>query len=145
MRDWLLLQALGRYGDFGLLAMRTTIGAFLVWGVWDNITDATAMNSFVLFLKNFQFPNPELLARVSVAVQFVVGLGFVLGLFTRWAGIFCAVNFGVALAMVDRLAGMRAAFPSICLIVIGGYLALRGAGFYGIDTWLERRGQDRER
>jgi putative oxidoreductase len=143
MRDWLLLQTLDRYGDFGLLALRTTIGAFLIWGVWDNITDAAAMNSFVLFLRNFRFPQPELLARVSVWAQFLVGIGFMFGVLTRWAGIICAVNFGVALTMVDRLGGMRSAFPSICLIVIGCYLALVGAGYYAIDTWLERRGQAR--
>ena len=69
-------------------------------------------------------------------LQLAIGLGFVLGLFTRWAGILCALIFAVAIAMVDRFGGMRGIFPSGCLVVIGLYLATYGAGrFSSIRPW----------
>lgn len=79
------------------------------------------------------------MAPLSVWAQFLVGVGFVLGLLTRWAGLLCAVNFTVALVMVDAAGGIRAAFPSTCLVLIGLLLASHGAGRWSVDHWLQRR------
>ena len=138
MLDLIFLSPLRRYSDLALLALRLAIGAFLVWGVWDNITSAERMTEFTAFLAKFHFPAPELLAPLSVGAQFSVGLAFALGLFTRWAGVICAVNFIIAIAMVDRFGGIRASFPAACLVLIGLYLACHGAGRYGLDRMFER-------
>jgi putative oxidoreductase len=139
MRDALLLPSLQRYADASLLLMRVAVGSFLVWGVWDNISSSDHMQEFVNFLAKFGFPAPAFMARLSVWVQFVIGILFVLGGLTRWAGILCAVNFAVAIAMVDRFAGVRGAFASACLILIGLYLATRGAGRFSLDQRLLTR------
>ena len=97
------------------------------------------MDEFVAFLTKFNFPAPELMARVSVWAQFFVGISFTTGLLTRWAGLICAVNFIVAIAMVDRFGGLRGAFASLCLVLIGLYLATYGAGRISVDAILERR------
>ncbi len=138
MTDFLLLTGLKRHADAGLLLLRAGVGAFLVWGVWDNVVDATHMQTFVAFLARYGFPLPELMARLSVWAQFAVGLAFVTGTLTRWAGIVCAINFVVAIVMVDRHGGIRAMFPAACLVMIGVYLALAGAGRYALDARLER-------
>lgn len=138
MLNLVFLTPLRRYSDFGLLLLRLMVGAFLVWGVWDNITSPTHMQEFVDFLRKFRFPAPEFMAPLSVLAQFTVGMAFITGLFTRWAGLVCAVNFVVAIAMVDRLGGIRASFPSACLVGIGLYLALNGAGRFGLDQVFER-------
>lgn len=137
MRKILFLSSTQRFGDFALLLLRVFVGLFLIWGVWDNITDAARMREFVEFLRKFRFPTPELLAPLSVYVQFLVGLAFIAGLFTRWAGILCAINFVVAIAMVDRFGGMRGVFPSGCLVLIGLYLATYGAGRFSLDAALK--------
>ena len=137
MRKWLLLNSAQRFSDFALLLMRVFVGLFLIFGVWDNITDAARMQEFVAFLGKHGFPSPKVLAPVSVYLQFVIGLGFVLGLFTRWAGIFCVLHFAVAIWMVDRHLGMRGTFPSGCLVVIGLYLATYGAGRFSVDSVLK--------
>jgi putative oxidoreductase len=137
MRKLLFLSFAQRFGDFALLLLRLFVGLFLIWGVWDNITDASRMNEFVEFMRKFKFMRPELLAPLSVYVQFLVGLAFVLGLFTRWAGVLCAINFAVAIAMVDRFGGMRGVFPSGCLVLIGLYLATYGAGRFSADAALK--------
>lgn len=137
MRKFVYLSGAQGGGDFALLLLRLFVGLFLVWGVWDNITESARMAEFVEFLRKFKFPSPELLAPLSVYVQFVVGLAFVLGLFTRWAGVLCIVNFVVAIAMVDRFGGMRAVFPSGCLVFLGLYLATYGAGRFSLDSMLK--------
>jgi putative oxidoreductase len=137
MRKFLYLSGAQRFGDFALLLMRLFVGLFLIWGVWDNITEASRMQEFVEFLRQHGFPSPRLLAPVSVYLQFVIGVAFVLGLFTRWAGILCIIHFAVAIAMVDRFGGMRGVFPSGCLIAIGLYLATHGAGRFSLDASLK--------
>ncbi len=68
-----------------------------------------------------------------------------LGLFTRWAGILCVINFLVAIVMVDRFEGMRDSFPSACLVVIGLYLATHGAGRFSVDSALKANDAPRPR
>jgi putative oxidoreductase len=136
MSDILLLASLRRFSDLGLLALRIFVGMFLVWGVWDNVASAAHMNNFVRFLAKFDFPIPQVLAPLSVWTQLLVGVCFIVGLLTRWAGVICAINFLVAIIMVDRFSGIRGAFPSACLVMVGAYLALYGSGRFGIDTLL---------
>jgi putative oxidoreductase len=136
MRKLAFLNSAQRLGDLALLLLRLFVGLFLIWGVWDNVTSAERMHEFVEFLRKFKFSSPEILARVSVYAQLLVGIGFVLGLFTRWAGIVCAINFIIAIAMVDRFGGMRGVFPSGCLVAIGLYLATHGAGRFSVDEAL---------
>ena len=133
------LSFLARYADATLLLLRAVIGSFLIWGVWDNITSAAKMDEFVAFLRQFHFPAPDLMARVSVWAQFLVGVAFILGFVTRWAGLICSINFIVAILMVDRFGGLRSAFPALCLVLLGLYLATYGAGKISVDAWRERR------
>jgi putative oxidoreductase len=137
MRKFLYLSNAQRFADFALLLMRVFVGLFLIWGVWDNITDTARMQEFVEFLRKHGFPSPRVLAPLSVYAQLAIGVAFILGLFTRWAGILCVINFVVAIAMVDRFGGMRGIFPSGCLVAIGLYLATHGAGRFSFDTALK--------
>lgn len=143
LRDWALEgERVGRWPlaePLALLALRLLIGAFLVWGVWDNIIDPERMAEFEAFLKGHGFVFPALMAPLSVWAQFLCGAAFALGLLTRWAGLTCAFNFTVALAMVDAKLGVRAAFPSAFLIGWGLYLLARGAGRFGLDALIFRR------
>ena len=135
----LLLAPLRRFEDAALLLMRLVTGAFLVWGVQDNLFSAERMLEFEQFLAKFGFAAPAFMARLSVWAQFLVGIAFIAGFPTRWAGIVCAINFIVAIVMVDAQGGIRASFPSACLVVIGLYLACRGAGRISVDHVLEQR------
>lgn len=125
---------LAGYSDAALLLARLVVGAFLMWGVWDNIESAARMAEFARFLGGHGFPEPRWLAPVSVWTQFACGVGFVLGLATRWLGLLCAVHFAVALAMVDARLGIRAAYPAASLILFGLLFASLGAGRYAIDA-----------
>ena len=139
MNRLITLPHLAAGTDLAFLALRLGVGAFLVWGVWDNITSAEHMATFVAFLRQFGFPMPELLAPFDVWLQFAIGVLFILGLATRWAGLACALNFVVAIVMVDHLQGWRGSFGSQCLVLIGLVLATHGPGRFSVDRVLERR------
>jgi len=131
--------AWARRGDVALLVARAAIGAFLIWGVWDNIVSPARMGEFRAFLASHGIPLPAIAAPLSVWAQFGCGLAFVLGLGTRWAGLLCAVNFAVAVVFVDAKLGLRGAFPATCLILFGMLFATIGAGRFSIDAILDRR------
>ena len=134
MRTFLFLGSAQRFSDFALLLLRVFVGLFLIWSAWDSITSTERMHGFAAFLAEHKFPNPEILAPLSAYLRFAMGVGFILGLFTRWAGIFCVVHFVIAIALVDRFDGMRGIFPSGSLVVMGLYLATHGAGRFSIDA-----------
>jgi putative oxidoreductase len=138
-KDLLFLPVLARFSDVALLALRLVVGAFLIYGVWDNIISAERMAEFVGFLTKFGFPAPEFMAPLSVWAQFLCGVAFILGLATRWAGLICAFHFVVAIAMVDRHAGIRGSFPAAALVMIGLYLAAHGPGWFSLDRLLQDR------
>lgn len=135
MKGLLILEKWSAAEDIVLLAFRLFVGAFLIWGVWDNIVSAERMREFSAFLEARGFAYPQVLARVSVWAQFGCGAGFVLGLLTRLCGIVCGMNFIVAVVMVDAEGGFRQAFPAAMLVMFGLYLAARGAGRYSLDAF----------
>lgn len=136
MRKFAYLSSAQPFADGALLLMRVFVGLFLIWAVWENVTSAGHMEQYVNFLAQQGFPAQRLLAPFSIYLQVAIGVAFVLGLLTRWAGLLCAIHFAIAIAMVDHHGGMRGVFPSGCLVVIGLYLATRGAGRFSFDEAL---------
>jgi len=136
MRKLMFLSSAQGFGDFALLLLRVFVGIFLIWNVWENVIDGERMHKFAEFLAQHKFPSPQFMAPLSVYLQLAIGAGFILGVFTRWAGIFCVIHFAIAIATVDHAGGMRGIFPSGCLVLIGLYLATHGAGRFSIDAGL---------
>ena len=135
----LMLSGNARHADLGLLLLRLCTGAFLIYQSHDNVFSAARMDEFVKFLVQFNFPVPELMAPLSVYAQFVAGVGFVLGLFTRWLGLITMVNFIVACWMVHWSQDFAGWWPALILVVLGLYFGLRGGGRFAIDALIERR------
>jgi putative oxidoreductase len=143
MRDLLFLPRLRRHEDLGLLLLRAVTGAFLVYQSHDNVLSAARMVEFEKFLAHFHFVYPELMAPLSVYAQFAAGIAFILGLFTRWAGLLMAFNFVVAVWMVHWNDPVPGIWPAAILIFLGLYFAVRGSGRYGLDAALEGRARRR--
>ena len=111
MRKLVYLPSAQRFADVALLLLRLFIGLFLIWGVWDNVTSGERMQEFVEFLRTHGFIAPQVLAPVSVYLQLGIGVAFMLGMFTRWAGLICAIHFAIAICH-GRLPGRHAGhFP----------------------------------
>ncbi|GAA4721289.1 DoxX family protein [Sphingomonas lutea] len=138
-RDFLFLPRNARFADLGLLLLRVVTGAFLIYQSHDNVFSAARMDEFVKFLTAFGFPAPEMMAPLSVYAQFGAGIAFILGLFTRWAGLITAFNFIVAVYMVHFADPVPKIWPAAILIFLGLYFGLRGSGRYGLDPMLEGR------
>lgn len=139
MRDLLLLAPLARFADLGLLLLRWVTGAFLIYQSHDNIISAERMQVFVDFCRQFGIPYPELMAPLSVYWQFAAGVGFILGLLTRWLGLITTFNFIVACWFVHWNQGFPGWWPALVLVFLGLYFGTRGAGRYSLDRMIERR------
>lgn len=138
--DLLLLTRLRSLDRLALAALRVFVGAFMIYGVWDNIVDPARMTEFVGFLTSIKCPMPELAAPLSVWAQFIVGVLLIPGLMTRWAGLVLAFNFIVAVLLLGPTgATFRDLFPPAILIFVGAVFATAGAGMLSVDDTLERR------
>lgn len=115
------------------LMLRIFLGAFLIWGVWDNIISSDRMKEFEVFLEKFNFLYPALMAPLSVWVQFSIGISFVTGFMVRWFSLMCIFNFIVAVVMVDSASGIRGSFPSAMIIFVSIVFLTKGAGRYSFD------------
>ena len=138
-REFFFLPGNARFADLGLLLLRCATGAFLIYQSHDNIFSAARMDEFVKFLARFGFWAPELMAPLSVYAQFAAGIAFILGIFTRWAGLITAFNFIVAVYMVHWNDPVPGIWPAAILVFLGLYFGLRGSGRYGLDALFERR------
>ena len=138
MKNLLFLPGNARHADLGLLLLRCATGAFLVYQSQDNIFSAARMAEFEKFLAQFGFVYPELMAPLSVYAQFIAGICFIAGLFTRWAGLITAFNFCVAVYMVHWNDPVPGIWPAAILIFLGLYFGLRGSGRYGLDSLFEK-------
>jgi putative oxidoreductase len=136
--DLLLLAPLARMGDLGLLLLRCVTGGFLIHQSQDNVFSAARMDEFEKFMVQFGFPSPELLAPLSVWCQFIAGIGFVLGLLTRWLGLITAFNFCVAVWMVHWTQDFAGWWPALILVFLGLLFATLGPGRYALDERIAR-------
>jgi putative oxidoreductase len=138
MKNFLFLPGNARHADLGLLLLRCATGAFLIFQSHDNVFSAARMAEFEKFLTQFGFAYPELMAPLSVYAQFIAGACFILGLFTRWAGLITAFNFCVAVYMVHWNDPVPGIWPAAILVFLGLYFGLRGSGRYGLDAAFDK-------
>lgn len=119
--------------DAGLLVLRVVAGGHLVVMTQDNVFSWTRMLEFRDFLAQFGFAWPLACALLSVAGQFIGGGLLVAGLWTRVAALVVAINFVVAIVMVDGRQPYPAAFPALMLVAAAICLACTGAGRWSLD------------
>jgi len=139
MTERLQLTALANGTDFALLYMRVLTGAFLIHGVWDNVTDSARMAEFASFLAANGFPQPTVTAPFSVYAQLLAGLLLIPGLLTRIAGLIILATFVIGYAMVHWEQSFRDGWPALALVAIGLLVATMGGGRYSIDRLWARK------
>jgi putative oxidoreductase len=124
---------LDRYREHGMFFVRLIVGFHLVYGTVDNITSWARMLEFRDFLANQGTPFPLLAANLSAWAQFLCGLLFLIGLFTRPAALVMIINFIAALLIAHRTGGYPPAALAWIMLFTSIALLLHGPGRLSID------------
>ncbi|MBA3318411.1 MAG: DoxX family protein [Gemmatimonadales bacterium] len=121
--------------DFGAFFIRLAVGVRLIYGTADNVFSRERMTEFEQFLSAHGTPLASVGAPLSVYLQFVCGILFILGLGTRPAGALIAVNFVAALLIAHRTTGFLDTWPALMMLAAGLFFLFNGAGRPSIDAW----------
>lgn len=121
--------------SLAILILRIVFSARLIYGVIDNIISWERMLEFSAFLEANGFPLPLTSAIISVYLQFLAGLCWLIGYQVKWASIIMCGNFTIALIGVhlshgDTYLNMA---PAIHLLAISIFFALTHPGKYALD------------
>ncbi len=119
-----------------LLLLRLAFGFRLIWGTWDNIISYDRMLEFRDFLDQNGFPLPLVSAILSVYLQFISGISWIIGFKVKIFSIVMILNFLVALIGVHIGDTYQNSFPAIHMLVISVFLAVTGPGKLSVDDRL---------
>ena len=129
-----------RRANLGLLILRVVVGGHLVWMTQDNVRSWPRLLEFRDFLAQHGFAFPLACALLSVAGQFIGGGLLAVGLYTRVAALVVAINFVVAIWMVDGKQAYPAAFPALALVAAALCLMFTGPGRWSLDRLWRKAG-----
>lgn len=127
------LESTSKYSDIGLFLVRLAFGFRLMYGTQDNILSWDRMLEFEEFLAANGFPIPLVSAVVSVYLQFIAGLAWIVGFKVRLFALLMILNFSIALLMVHVGDTYLSAAPAIHLLIVSVLLLTIGGGKYGFD------------
>ena len=97
----------------------------------DRVTDNIA---------RYGLPAPQVFAFLAAVGKFVGGLALLIGLFTRWLGLFYAIEFAIAFVWVKlRMQSWAAGNLDMMLFAASLLFLLAGPGRAAVDAlWLEK-------
>ena len=125
--------------EYGTVFLRLLIGAFVIYGVADNIFSWTHMVQFEKFLAARGVPYPLFSAHLSAYAQLICGLSILFGAFVRLTSIVFIINFIAAIVIAHLGHSFQVMFPALMMIAAGLFFLFHGAGPLSVDAWLERR------
>lgn len=129
-----------RFKSVSLLLIRLAFGFRLIYGTIDNVISWEQMLEFESFLQANGFPLPLVSAILSVYLQFLAGICWIMGFQVRIASMVMCGNFLVALMGVHLVNGdtYLALAPALHLLVIALLLWALGPGKISLDHRLGR-------
>jgi putative oxidoreductase len=124
-----MAKAASRNKDLGILLIRIAIGLVFVAHGWDKVSDlsgtATAMSGLGI---------PAVLAYAVSFAEFLGGIAFVAGLWTRWVGVLLAVVMAIAIALVKIKLGYVGGYEYELTLLLGSLgIALTGSGAFSVE------------
>lgn len=135
MRTFLFdFDFLNRRREFGAFFIRLVVGAHLVYGTQDNVFSWDRMLEFREFLAERGVPFALFSAHLSVYAQFICGVLYLLGAFTRPAAAVMIINFIAALFIAHRDLAYQPMFPALVMLCGSLFLFFHGAGKPSIDN-----------
>jgi putative oxidoreductase len=122
-----------RFAGYGMFFFRILVSARLIYGTQDNIFSWKQMLEFEHFLAERGVPFPLLGAIISVYVQFICGILFLLGAASRLTGFLLIVNFIAALFIAHRGDTFVGMFQALTMLFAGLLMFLDGPGKFSVD------------
>ena len=135
----LKLTALEKYKEFGVIFIRLIVGFHLIYGTQDNVFSYARMEEFAGFLSARNVPFPLFSAFLSAYAQFVCGILFIVGLWTRYAAVVMIINFVAALIIAHVGDTYPNMFPALMMLAAACFFLLHGAGRLSVESMLKRR------
>jgi putative oxidoreductase len=122
-----------------LTLLRVTVGVVMAAHGWLKIAH---YSQWLDNMANMGIPAPEMMLPLSIAGEFLGGLGLIVGLLTPLAALGAASTMAVAIVTVHLENGLMAKdggfeFP-LTLLMASLFLAARGAGPFSLDAVLAR-------
>ena len=127
-------RALEPYREHGPLFIRLIVGYRLVWGTADNVFSYDRMLEFSGFLAAHGVPLPLAAAFVSAYAQFICGVLFVIGAFTRPAAALMILNFVIALLLVHIGQPFLENYDALVMLFGAAFLLVHGPGLLSVDA-----------
>ena len=127
-------RSLEPYREYGPLFIRLIVGYRLVWGTADNVFSYDRMMEFSEFLAALGVPLPLFAAFVSAYAQFICGVLFVVGSFTRPAAALMIINFVVALLLVHIGQPFLENYDALVMLFGAAFLLVHGPGLLSVDA-----------
>lgn len=122
-----------RFSFLAPLIIRLLIGFHLVYGTHDKIFSTKSMLSIISWFQTQGIPFPSFSAYLSAYCQFFCGLLFLVGIFTRMAGLIMVINFVCAIAFVHIGDTYSNTFPALVMLSGSLYLLFNGAGSMAVE------------
>lgn len=122
-----------RFSFLAPLFIRLLIGFHLVYGTHDKIFNAKSMQSIGSWFQTQGIPFPFFSAYLSAYCQFLCGLLFITGIFTRVAGLVMIINFVCAIIFVHIGDTYNNSFPALVMLSGSLYLLFNGAGRIAVE------------
>lgn len=133
------LSLLDKYKEYGVIFIRVMIGFHLVYGTQDNVFSYAQMQEFAGFLNLRGVPFPLFSAFLSAYAQFICGLLFILGAFTRPAAVVMIINFIAAIVIAHLGDEYPKMFPALMMLAAACFFLLHGAGKLAVDEFFDRK------
>lgn len=138
----LKLTSLEKYKEYGVIFIRLIVGFHLIYGTQDNVFSYARMEEFAGFLNVRGVPFPIFSAFLSAYAQFVCGVLFILGVWTRYAAIVMIINFIAAIIIAHIGDTYQNTFPALVMLSAACFLLIHGAGKLSVDDLLAGRGKE---
>lgn len=133
-----MLKVLDNYKEYGAIFIRLIIGFHLVYGTQDNVFSYARMEEFAAFLSQNGVPFPLFSAFLSAYAQFICGLLFIVGFFTRLAAIVMIINFISAIIIAHIGDTYPNMFPALMMLFASIFLLIHGAGKISVDDFWKK-------
>jgi putative oxidoreductase len=134
LKKLVVFSSESRFAGYGMLLFRVLISVRLIYGVQDNMFSWKQMVEFEHFLAARGVPFPLLGAILSVYVQFICGILYLLGAACRLTGFLLIVNFVAALLIAHRSDTFVGMFQALTMLFAGILIFFDGPGRFSVDA-----------